>query len=187
MTSFVDQTIPGYVTGTWDIDPIHSEVAFTARHLMISKVRGRFAGCSGTIHTGENLLDSYVAVAVDAASVDTGQPQRDAHLRSADFFDVAHHPTWSFHSTGLQHDGEDYTLHGDLTIKGTTRAVSLLLQVNGFGSDGAGGCRAGFSASTVIDRNDYGVDIAMPLDGGGMVVGDRIQVNLEIAAALRQT
>jgi polyisoprenoid-binding protein YceI len=103
---------------------------------------------------------------------------------SADFFDVAHHPTWSL-STGVHLDDGDYVLDGDLTIKGTTRPVSLALEVNGFSPDGLGGVRAGFSAVTTIDRNDYGVDLKMPMDGGGVVVGDKVQVNLEIEAALR--
>lgn len=186
MTSLVNQPIPGYAIGTWDIDPMHSEVSFTVRHLMISKVRGRFTRFQGTIETRESVADSEVAVTIDATSIDTGQPQRDDHVRSADFFDVEHHPTWSFRSTGLRTDGEDHVLDGTLTIKGTTCPVSLLLELNGFGADGIGGYRAGFSASTTIDRNDYGVDIKMPLDGGGVVVSEQVQVTLEIAAALRQ-
>ncbi len=176
---------PGYVAGIWDIDPVHSDVSFTVCYLMACKVRGRFARFSGTIRTGENVIDSEVAVTIDATSIDTCHPQRDDHVRSADFFDVAHHPTWSFRSTGVHLDDGDYVLDGDLTIKGTTRPVSLALEVNGFGPDGLGGVRAGFSAVTTIDRNDYGVDHKMPMDGGGVVVGDKVQVNLEIEAALR--
>lgn len=186
MISHTDQSIPDYRVGTWDIDPVHSEVSFSVRHLMVSNVRGRFARYSGTIETAGNLLDSQVAVTIDATSIDTGQPQRDAHIRSADFFDVEHHPTWTFHSTRLRRDGHDYVLDGELTIKGAARTVSLLLELNGFGSDGLGGHRAGFTASTTIDRNDYGVDITMPLDGGGVVVGNQVHVHLEIAASLRQ-
>ncbi|AXK36109.1 polyisoprenoid-binding protein [Streptomyces armeniacus] len=186
MTSPASQDIPGYAVGTWDIDPMHSEVSFTVRHLMVSKVRGRFGRFQGTVETRENVADSEVAVTVDAASVDTGEPQRDEHVRSADFFDVENHPEWSFRSTGLRAGGDAYQLDGDLTIKGTTRPVTFALEVNGFGPDGMGGHRAGFSASTTVDRNDFGVDIRMPLDGGGVVLSDKVQVNLEIAAALRQ-
>lgn len=186
MTSLIEQFVPGYVVGTWDIDPVHSEVSFTVRHLMVSKVRGRFTRYGGTIETRENVVDSHAAVTIEATSIDTGHPQRDAHMRSVDFLDVEHHPTWTFRSTGLRSDGEEYVLDGDLTIKSTTRPVSLRLVLGGFGPDGAGGYRAGVSASTVVDRNDYGVDMKLPLDGGGVVIGDQIQVSLEIAAALRQ-
>ena len=177
--------VPGYVAGTWDIDPAHSEVSFTVRHLMISKVRGRFTRFGGTIRTDETLVAPEVTATVDAASVDTGQPQRDDHLRSPDFFDVEQHPTWSFRSTGLRADGDGYLLDGELTIKGTTRPVTFTLELNGIGPDWADGVRAGFSAVTTIDRNDFGVDLTMPMDGGGMIVGTKVQINLEVQAALR--
>lgn len=187
MTDVTPRTvpIPGYVAGTWDIDPVHSDVSFFVRHLTVSKVRGRFTRFGGTVRTDETLVGSDVTATVDASSIDTGSEQRDNHLRSADFFEVDTYPTWSFQSTGLRAEGEDYFLDGDLTIKGTSRPVSFDLEVNGFTLDGMGGVRAGFSASTTIDRNDYGVDIKMTMDGGGLIVGDKVHIGLEIQAVLR--
>ena len=187
MTAPTSTQIPGYVVGTWDIDPVHSEVSFTVRHMMVSKVRGRLGTFSGEIVTAPEFGASTVTAAVDASSIDTGNGQRDGHVRSADFFDVETHPTWTFRSTALRPDGDDLLLDGELTIKGVTRPVSFSLEVNGFGPDAYGGTRAGFSAATTISRNDFGVDIAMPLDGGGVVVSDKVQVSLEIEAVLRQS
>ena len=155
--------------------------------MMVSKVRGRFTKFSGEITTGEQFTDSSVTATIDASSVDTNHEQRDGHIRSADFFAVEQHPTWTFRSTGIREDGDNYLLDGELTIKGVTRPVTLNLEIGGFGPDAFGGYRAGFSASTTIDRNDFGVDIKMPLDGGGVVVGDKVQVNLEIEAVLRKS
>jgi polyisoprenoid-binding protein YceI len=179
-------TIPGYLAGTWDIDASHSDVSFSVRHMMVSKVRGRFGAFSGEIVTGETLADSSVTATIDATSIDTNNEQRDGHIRSADFFDVEAHPQWTFRSTAVRADGGDLVVDGELTLKGVTRPVSLELEVNGFGKDAWGGTRAGFSASTTIDRNDFGVDIKMPLDGGGVVVSDKVQINLEIEGVLRQ-
>ncbi len=178
--------IPGYLAGTWDIDPVHSDVSFSVRHMMVSKVRGRFGTFSGEIVTGAELGASTVTASIDATSIDTGQEQRDAHIRSADFFDAENHPTWTFRSTGVRVEDGDILIDGELTIKGVTRAVPLTLEVNGFGPDSYGGTRAGFTASTSIDRNDFGVDIKVPLDGGGVVVGDKVQITLEIEGVLRQ-
>ena len=176
---------PGYVAGTWDIDPVHSDVSFSVRHMMVSKVRGRLGAFSGEIVTTPRFTDSTVTASVDASSIDTGHEQRDGHLRSPDFFHVEDHPTWAFRSTGIRTDGDGYALDGDLTVKGVTRPVSFALEVNGFGPDAYGGTRAGFSATTTISRNDFGVDIAMPLDGGGVVVSDKVAVTLEIEGVLR--
>ncbi|TWF81539.1 polyisoprenoid-binding protein YceI [Pseudonocardia hierapolitana] len=186
MTSAATTSIPGYLAGTWDIDTSHSDVSFTVRHMMVSKVRGRFGVFSGEIVTGENLTDSTVTATIDATSIDTNNEQRDGHIRSADFFDVENHPEWTFRSTGVRVDDGDLAVDGELTIKGVTRPVTLALEVNGFGPDAWGGTRAGFSASTTIDRNDFGVDIKMPLDGGGVVVGDKVQIHLEVEGVLRQ-
>jgi polyisoprenoid-binding protein YceI len=177
--------VPSYLAGTWDIDPVHSDVSFSVRHMMVSKVRGRFGSFSGEIVTGEDITGSSVTATIDATSIDTNNEQRDNHIRSADFFDVANHPTWTFTSTGVRAEDGELFLDGDLTIKGVTRPVTLTLAVEGFGPDAFGGTRAGFSATTTINRNDFGVDIAMPLDGGGVVVGDKVTINLEIEAVLR--
>ena len=188
MTTATTQTqIPGYVAGTWDIDPVHSDISFTVRHMMVSKVRGRFAEFSGEIVTGADITASAVNATIDAASIDTGNEQRNGHIRSADFFEVETHPTWTYRSTGVRTDGTDLVVDGELTIKGVTRQVPLTLEVNGFGPDAFGGTRAGFSASATINRSDFGVDIAMPLDGGGVVVSEKVQINLEIEGVLRQS
>ena len=139
--------IPGYVAGAWTIDPVHSEVSFVVRHMMVSKVRGRFDKFEGTIVTAEDPLQSRVDANVDLSSVNTGEPNRDNHVGSADFFEVESHPTLTFHSTGVRPDGDNFLLDGDLTIRGTTRPVTLKLEVNGFGPDAYGGTRAGFSAT----------------------------------------
>ena len=147
--------IPGYVAGTWAIDPVHSEVSFVVRHMMVSKVRGRFDKFEGTITTAPDPLQSSVNATVDLSSVNTGEPNRDNHIRSADFFEVESHPTMTFRSTGVRHDGNDFLVDGDLTIRGTTKPVTLKLEINGFGPDAYGGTRVGFSATTDINRTDW--------------------------------
>jgi polyisoprenoid-binding protein YceI len=186
MTTAATISIPGYVAGVWDIDPVHSDVSFTVRHMMVSKVRCRFGAFSGEIVTGDDVTGSSVTATVESASVDTGNGHRDADLRSANFFDVENHPLWTFRSTGVRVDGDGLVVDGDLTIKGATRPVSMALEVNGIGPDLSGGTRAGISASTTIDRNDFGVDVKLPLDGGGVVVSEKVQITLEIEAVLRQ-
>lgn len=183
MTSTVQ--IPGYVVGTWDIDASHSTVGFSVRHMMVSKVRGYFREFSGELVTAADPAQSSVTAQINMDSIDTRQEQRDAHIRSADFFDVGNHTEMTFRSTSIAADGEDWTVVGDLTIKGITKPVTLKLELNGFGPDAYGGTRAGFSAKTEISRKEYGVDIDMPMDGGGVVVGDKITVELEIEAVLR--
>jgi polyisoprenoid-binding protein YceI len=185
MTSSTTVQIPGYVVGTWDIDATHSTVGFSVRHMMVSKVRGYFREFSGAIVTAEDPTQSTVTANVNMDSIDTRQEQRDAHIRSADFFDVGNHTEMTFRSTSVKTDGGDWTVEGDLTIKGITKPVTLELELNGFGPDAYGGTRAGFTAKTEISRKEYGVDIAMPMDGGGVVVGDKISVELEIEAVLR--
>jgi polyisoprenoid-binding protein YceI len=184
MTSTATQ-IPGYVVGTWDIDATHSTVGFSVRHMMVSKVRGYFRDFSGEIVTAEDPARSSVTARIDMDSIDTRQEQRDAHIRSADFFDVGNHTEMTFRSTAVRTDGADWTVVGDLTIQGITKSVELQLELNGFGPDAFGGTRAGFSAKTDISRKEFGVDIDMPMDGGGVVVGDKISVELEIEAVLR--
>lgn len=179
-------TIPGYIVGTWQIDPAHSDISFSVRHMMVSKVKGRFGVFSGTLVTAENPLDSTVRATIDATSIDTNQEQRDAHIKSADFFEVETYPTFEFTSTGITADGDDFVLNGDLTIKGHTKNVALKLELGGFGPDAYGGTRAGFTATGEISRKDFGVDISMPMDGGGVVVGDKINITLEIEAVLDQ-
>jgi polyisoprenoid-binding protein YceI len=185
MTASTAVQIPGYLAGTWDIDATHSTVGFSVRHMMVSKVRGYFTQFSGEIVTAEDPAQSSVSATIDMDSIDTRQEQRDAHIRSADFFDVGNHTVMTFRSTRVVAKGEDWAVEGDLTIKGITKPVTLALELNGFGPDAYGGTRAGFSARTSISRKAYGVDIDMPMDGGGVVVGDKIDVELEIEAVLR--
>ncbi|HUO48804.1 MAG TPA: YceI family protein [Acidimicrobiales bacterium] len=182
------QTLPGYVAGTWDIDPVHSEVSFVVRHMVVSKVRGRFNQFGGTIVTAEDPLASSVEATIEAGSIDTNQEQRDAHVRSADFLDVETHPTITFSSTALRADGDDYVLDGELSIRGVTKPVSLDLELNGFGPDPYGGTRVGFSATTEINRQDFGVSYNGPIPGANnaMVLSDKLSLNLEIEAVLRQ-
>jgi polyisoprenoid-binding protein YceI len=177
-------TIPGYVTGTWTIDPVHSEVGFSVRHMMVSKVRGKFTTFEGTVTTGEDVTDSTVTATVDLSSIDTGNVDRDNHIRSADFFEVDAHTTMTFTSTGIRAEGGDYVLDGDLTLKGITKPVSFDLELGGFGPDAYGGTRAGFSATTTINRKDFGVDFNAAMETGGVVVGDKVTVNLEIELVL---
>ncbi len=168
--------------GTWAIDLAHSEATFVVRHLMVSKVRGRFTKFAGTIVVGENPLESTVEATIEAASIDTADAGRDEHLRNGDFFDVAAYPTWTFRSTGVRADGGDFVLTGDLTIKGVTRSVELELEFNGTEKDPWGGTRAGFSAETEISRKDFGLEYNAVLESGGVVIGDKVKIGLEIEA-----
>ena len=177
-------TIPGYVTGTWTIDPVHSEIGFSARHMMVSKVRGKFTNFSGEIVTGNDPLQSSATAVIDLKSISTGQDQRDAHLRSADFFEVETYPTMTYRSTGVRFDDGNYILDGELTLKGVTKNVPLILELNGFGPDPYGGTRAGFSASGEINRRDFNVNFNAPLQNGGVVVSDKITLHLEVEAVL---
>src|SRR5215468_9778305 len=134
--------VTGYVAGTWSIDPVHSEVGFTARHMMVSKVRGKFRTFSGEVVTGADPLGSSVSAEIDLASINTGNEQRDAHIKSADFFEVETYPTMTYKSTGVRVEDGEYILDGDLTLKGVTKNVPLRLELNGFGPDAYGGVRA---------------------------------------------
>ena len=177
--------IPGYLAGTWDIDATHSTVGFSVRHMMVSKVRGYFTKFEGVIVTAADPGASTVEASIDMDSIDTRQEQRDAHIKSADFFDTGNHTVMTFRSTGIKAKGDDWTVEGELTIKGITKPTTLSLELNGFGPDAYGGTRAGFTGKTDISRKEFGVDIDMPMDGGGVVVGDKISVELEIEAVLR--
>ncbi|MCW2539243.1 MAG: uncharacterized protein JWN95_968 [Frankiales bacterium] len=177
-------TIPGYITGTWAIDAAHSDVSFSVRHMMVSKVKGRFGTFSGAIVTAADPSVSSVSAEIELGSIDTNNAQRDDHIRSADFFEVEKYPTMTYQSTSVSNDGDDWIVEGNLTLKGVTKAVPLTLELNGFGPDPYGGTRAGFTAHAEISRSDFGVDISMPMDGGGVVVGDKITITLEIEAVL---
>lgn len=168
--------------GTYTIDPIHSTVGFVVRHLMVSKVRGGFDKVEGTITVGEDPGDSAVEATIDAASVSTREAQRDAHLRSADFLDVEHFPELRFVSSQVRPSDDGWTVSGQLTIRDVTRPVTLELEFNGSGRDPYGNDRAGFSAVTEIDREDFGITYNAALEAGGVVVGKTVKIELEVEA-----
>jgi polyisoprenoid-binding protein YceI len=167
---------------TWKIDPAHSSVEFAVRHLMITTVRGRFTGVQGTVDDdGADPAKSAVDVVIDPATIDTREAQRDAHLRSADFFDVEKFPTMTFRSTGIDgRPGERFKLTGELTIHGVTRPVVLDVESEGQVKDAWGGLRSGFTATTKIKRSDFGLTWNQLLEAGGMAVSDDVKISLDI-------
>jgi polyisoprenoid-binding protein YceI len=178
-------TTAGYRTGTWQVDPVHSEIGFSVRHLMLAKIRGRFTRFEATIVTAEDPLDSTVTATIDLTSIDTGNALRDGHLRAGDFLDTETHEAMTYRSTGVQPAGDGWTVDGELTLHGVTCPVPLTLELNGFGSDPWGGQRAGFTAATEINRRDFGVAFNVPMDGG-VAVGDKVAIQLDIEAVLDQ-
>jgi polyisoprenoid-binding protein YceI len=171
--------------GTWAIDTAHSTIGFTVRHMMVSKVRGTFKDFTADLVTGENPLDSTVSATVQMASIDTGDDGRDEHLRTNDFFDAENHPTMTFRSTRLEGTGSEYQLHGDLTIRGVTRPVAFDLELGGVAKDPWGNTRTGFTATGSINRKDFGVNFNAPLETGGVIVGDKVTIELDIEATLQ--
>ena len=169
--------------GVWEIDPSHSSVGAVARHLMVSKVRGRFTSFTGTVTIGETPETSGVQATIEAASIDTAEPKRDAHLRSADFLDAETYPTLEFRSTAVEQTGATaLRVAGDLTIRGVTRPVILDVAYGGLISDPFGNAKAIFSAHTEIDREEWGMTWNAALETGGVLVGKRLQIELEIQA-----
>ena len=182
-TTATNPAIPSVLAaGTWDVDPSHSSVAFVARHLMVTKVRGSFAGFSGTLTIADDPVQSTVEATVDAATIDTGDDSRDGHLKSADFFDVERFPTWSLVSTGITPKGHEYELAADLTIKGVTRSVVFALEFEGVATDPWGNTKAGFTAETEISRKQFGLEWNVALETGGVLVGDKVKIQLDIQA-----
>ncbi|WP_298180040.1 YceI family protein [Saccharomonospora sp.] len=174
--------VPGYLTGTWTIDSVHSNVGFIVRHLGVSKIRGKFTEVEGEIKTAENILDSSVTATIKAASIDTTNAQRDEHVRGSDFLDVEKYPTLSFRSTGIRADVDDYLIDGELTLHGVTKPVTLTAELGGFGDGQTEGSKVlGVSARTEINRSDFGVGENVP----SAVVGEKITIELDIEA-LRQ-
>lgn len=168
----------------WNIDASHSNLQFGVRHLVITKVRGAFRSYRGTLELDEN--DDFglarVDVSIDAASIDTAEPKRDEHLRGSDFLDVAAHPTLQFQSRSIVREGARYRVTGDLTIRGVTRSVVLDAEFQGRGRDPWGGQRAAFSAKTSIDREDFGLTWNQALEAGGVLVGTKIEIEIEVQA-----
>lgn len=166
----------------WRIDTSHSELSFRIRHL-VSRVRGTFQDWHGTIVMDpDNLAGSSVEVTIQTASIDTGNDRRDAHLRSADFFDAENHPVMTFKSTAIEVNGNDLRITGDLTIRGVTRPVVLEGEFLGITADGQGRRRAGFEAETKIDRQEFGVSWNRAAEGGGVVLGDEVTISIVVAA-----
>src|SRR5438445_7849664 len=185
-TAPVTRTVDGYEVpnaGTYALDASHSEVGFSVRHLMVSKVKGRFSDVSGTITIAEDPLASSVEVAIGTASIHTRDEQRDAHLRSPDFFDVEQYPNMTYRSTKVTPAGKGrWLVEGDLSLHGVTRNVPLEVSFEGAASDPWGGLRAGFSARAELDREDFGLGWNQVLETGGVVVGKKVNIEIEAEA-----
>jgi polyisoprenoid-binding protein YceI len=171
-------------TGTWTIDPTHTRLGFVTRHAMVTKVRGSFTQFEGTLTLdGANPSASTATLTAQLASVDTGNADRDNHLRSADFFDVENNPAMTFTTTSVkQTDGDEFVLVGDLTIKGVTRPVEIEVELDGIVTDPFGNTRAGFEGEAEISRKDFGLTWNVPLDGGGVLVSDKVKIQLDVSA-----
>ncbi|MDQ1129126.1 YceI family protein [Microbacterium sp. SORGH_AS_0888] len=183
MTTTID--VPGYKSGTWVLDPAHSEVRFSVRHMMISKVRGSFGSFSATITAPENPLEATVTASVETASVNTNDEGRDNHLRSAEFFDAENYPTLDFVSTGVRYEGGDFFVDGDLTIKGITKPVTFEVEFGGFGTDPWGNYKAGATAKAVIDREQFGLTWNAALETGGVLVGKDVTIELDLQGSIQ--
>lgn len=172
------------VTGTWALDPAHSRLGFSARHAMVATVHGGFGDFAGVLRLdADDPTRSAAEVTIQAASIDTGTPDRDAHLRSGDFLDIEQFPTLEFRSTGARAvSADDYVLTGDLTIRGTTRPVELAVTHLGVSTDPFGNLRAGFEGETVISRKDFGLTWNVALETGGFLVSDKVKITLDISA-----
>jgi polyisoprenoid-binding protein YceI len=169
-------------TNNWTLDTVHSGINFSVRHMVVSKVRGRFTKFTGNVELDESdLARSVVEATIDAASIDTGTAQRDDHLRSADFFDVEHFPQIRFHSTGIEKlGGERYRLTGELTIRDVSREIALDVEYGGRAKDPWGNERVGFTAKGTLDRKDFGLGWNQVLETGGVLVSDRVEIELEV-------
>ena len=184
MTTITD-THPTYVAGTWALDPTHSEVTFSVKHLAISKVRGTFERFTATIVTAEDPTKSTVEANIEVASVNTNQKERDNHLRTNDFFKPDEFPNITFVSTSVVLHGDDITVLGDLSLRGVTRSVTLSGEFGGIVIDGYGQTKAGFTASTKINRHDYGVSWNAALEAGGFTLGDDVTIGFELQFTLQ--
>src|SRR3954466_5018251 len=185
--STVQEQVTGTGISTWQIDPSHSLAEFSTKHMMITTVKGRFGKVSGTITVDERNADrSRVEAEIEASSIDTRADQRDQHLRSADFLDVENYPTITFRSRRVEgtskQPGDEFRVSGDLTIRGTTREVTLDAVYEGTGKDPWGGERVSFSANTKIDRRNFGLTWNQALEAGGILVGNEIKISLEVQA-----
>nr|MDT0662761.1 YceI family protein [Micromonospora sp. DSM 115978] len=177
-------TIPA--AGTYELDQAHKRVGFVARHMMVSKVRGEFAEATATITVAEDPLASSVTATLQAASITTGQADRDNHLRSGDFLESEKYPTLEYRSTGVKsHSGNEFVLAGELTVKGVTRPVDLRVEFEGAGTSPFGQEVFGFSATAEIDREDFGLTWNVAMESGGVLVGKKVKIEIE-GEAIRQ-
>jgi polyisoprenoid-binding protein YceI len=173
-------TLPAIIPGTWTLDGVHSELGFTVRHMMVSKVRGRFRTFAATVVVAEEPLRSKIDAEIEVASLDTGNAVRDAAVLSPDYLDSDQFAHLRFTSTALRTDGAGFLLDGDLTVRDTIRPVTFTVVYNGAVTDPFGNDRIGFTATGEINRKDFGVLVDMPMDGGGFVVGDKIKLELDL-------
>ncbi|NHC14639.1 YceI family protein [Motilibacter deserti] len=182
--SLAGVTLPA--PGAWAIDPGHADVAFVGRHMVFTKVRGRFVDVSGTVTIAEDPRDSALEVVIGMASVESGLNARDEHLRSAELFDVENYPTATFRSRSVDWHGTSGTVDGDLTIHGVTRRVPLAVTYEGYAKDPWGGERAVFSASTSVNREDFGLTWNMALEAGGLLVSKEISIEISVETVLQR-
>ncbi len=174
------------VAGTYVLDPNHQRVGFVVRHLMVSKVRGNFGEATATVTVNEDPLQTAVTATIQTASINTGQTDRDNHLRSGDFFESEKYPTMEFRSTGIKsHDGDEFIVNGELTIRDVTKPVELKVEFEGVGRSPYGQDVFGFSATTEIDREDWGLTWNVALEQGGVMVSKKIKIEIE-GEAIRQ-
>lgn len=169
----------GLTAGTWNLDASHSQIGFSVRHAGISKTRGRFGEAEGTLVAGESLEDSTVQISIHVPSIDTRSEGRDEHLRGGDFFDAESFPSITFVSTSATGEGDEWKITGDLTIKGVTQQIELDAEYNGTATDPFGAYRAGFSATTSINRKDFGLTWNAALEAGGVLVSDKIKLEID--------
>jgi len=179
------ESIPGYVAGTWKIDPSHSEVGFTVRHLAISKVRGAFEHFDATVHAAENPLESSVEVTVDVKSINTNNADRDKHLRGNDFFAPDEFPTMTFLSTGVRVEGDAMLVDGELTLRGVTKPITLTGKFGGIAKDPWGATKAAANGTVVINRHDFGVSWNTPLEAGGFMLGNEVTITIDAQFSLQ--
>lgn len=173
-------TLNGMTTGTWTLDPAHTEIGFSVRHAGISKVRGQFSDVAGQLNVAEDAAQSTGEIVVGMASVDTKNETRDNHVRSEEFFDVANHPKMTYKVTGLNLTDGEGTVTGELTLRDVTKPVELEAEFNGVAVDAFGVTRAGFTASTAISRKEFNVTWNAALEAGGVMVSDKVNIDLDV-------
>ncbi|MFP7759976.1 YceI family protein [Marisediminicola sp. LYQ134] len=179
------ESIPGYVAGTWKLDPTHSAITFSVRHLAISKVKGSFGTFDVTVVTTDDPLDTTLTATIDVASVTTGQKDRDGHLHTSDFFAIDQYPTIEFVSTGVRNDGDEWLIDGDLTLRGVTKPVTFRGEFGGVIVNGYGQTVAGAEFTTDINRHDFGVSWNAAVEAGGLTLGDKVTISIDAQVALQ--